>query len=78
MDGHDAHGIHVFGHGHLFFAALGAPVLQKCGQGGKALFFRAVKHFHKAAQKGLRLGVAPLHIQPGKPFKRHVIGRHEA
>ena len=49
VDGHDAHGIHVFGHGHLFFAALGAPVLQKCRQGGKALFFRAVQHFHKAA-----------------------------
>ena len=78
VDGHNAHGVHVFGHGHFFFAAFGAPVLKKGGQGGKALFFRTVQHFHKAPQKGFRLGVAPRHIHAGVPFKRCVVGRHKA
>ena len=76
VDGHNAHGIHIFWHGDLFCVALGLPVFQKRGKRCQPLFFRTVYYFHEAAQKSTGLRKTGFHVQQGIPFQDSIVGSH--
>ena len=77
VDGHDAHGLHAFGHGHLFLAAVFLPLGKKVGKGDDALGRAGADNFKEALQEGRGFLKAAEHVLVPVPLAEDVIDGHD-
>ena len=68
VDGHDAHGINVFGQGNLFLVGFFFPEVEEGRERAVSVLFGQMDYFEEAAHVEFRFGVSLQHTEDADGF----------